>query len=350
MTEHKFIIMSEYDLPMHFIIKVNENMNEPGNLQNISIHCTYQKKHYEIVKNENKRVIKNILIAFKSDENHSLSFKISNDIIEMVIVSELLDEPLNYVMKCTNNVQDMSRKQLEYKIVELEKRIDELQTEEYCIMEDMLSLKIMSDGSWLSDESNHKLFFEDLMNCQDNLSGAIDVINCLNMGKYTVHNLSIPLVHIFNQCKKTRSGCYTNCMLENGIGIENIYSKYELLYTDKFSKHDICIKGYLEISNQNESDEKVYKINLRYTPSDNIYTIFKKRIKPIYGKIYVTGNLLKYELFNSQVVKSKCGIKMPIDGSWIRLVNNGGINSMHKKILTKYESIHSDEYKKIQLN
>jgi len=44
MTEHKFITMSEHYLPIHMILKVSESLNEPGNMQNIIINCTYQKK------------------------------------------------------------------------------------------------------------------------------------------------------------------------------------------------------------------------------------------------------------------------------------------------------------------
>ena len=36
--------MSEHYLPIHMILKVSESLNEPGNMQNIIINCTYQKK------------------------------------------------------------------------------------------------------------------------------------------------------------------------------------------------------------------------------------------------------------------------------------------------------------------
>ena len=112
----------------------------------------------------------------------------------MTIISELLDESLCYVLKCTNNIQDMSRKQLEYRIIGLENRVDELQTEEYFIVDDMIDQKIVNDGSWLFDVSNHELFFEDLVS---NLN-YLNQFNSLNYESSIAQYNNTPLVHTMN--------------------------------------------------------------------------------------------------------------------------------------------------------
>ena len=319
MTEYKYIIMSEENIPMNFVIKISENREEPGSLQNIIIECTYEKQHYAIIKNDNKIIVKNILLAFKSNENHNMSFSISRDNIVMLIVSELLAEPLKYVLKCTNNIKEMSRMELEHKIIELEKRIDESQTEEYWIVDEMIDKKIVGDLSLLFDESNHKLFFEDLVDIQKKAEINVEKGQnyCSPDGRIIKLCNSSSRGHIFCASNSYTLGYYKSD--EKKLGIEHIYSQYDLIYTNKISENDIYIKGYFKIFHTYKEHDcrtgqntTYYFSDIHYAYASDIYTIFRKRTKPVYGKISVIGNLLKLELYHKQHIESKCNIKIPV--------------------------------------
>ena len=368
MTEYKYIIMSEENIPMNFVIKISENREEPGSLQNIIIECTYEKQHYAIIKNDNKIIVKNILLAFKSNENHNMSFSISRDNIVMLIVSELLAEPLKYVLKCTNNIKEMSRMELEHKIIELEKRIDESQTEEYWIVDEMIDKKIVGDLSLLFDESNHKLFFEDLVDIQK--KAEINVEKGQNYWDGRI-------IKLRNSSSRHGSGesifCASNSYTsgysksdEKKLGIEHIYSQYDLIYTNKISENDIYIKGYFKIFHTYKEYKCVtyqnttyYCSDIHYAYASDIYTIFRKRTKPVYGKISVIGNLLKLELYHKQHIESNCNIKIPVCGNWLltKSFNTKGEPNLNvygnvicDRTIVKSSDVFYQEYTKINMN
>ena len=366
MTEYKYIIMSEENIPMNFVIKISENREEPGSLQNIIIECTYEKQHYAIIKNDNKIIVKNILLAFKSNENHNMSFSISRDNIVMLIVSELLAEPLKYVLKCTNNIKEMSRMELEHKIIELEKRIDESQTEEYWIVDEMIDKKIVGDLSLLFDESNHKLFFEDLVDIQKKAEINVEKGKnyCSPDGRIIKFRNSSSSERIFCASNSYTLGYYKSD--EKKLGIEHIYSQYDLIYTNKISENDIYIKGYFKIFHTYKKHDcrtgqntTYYFSDIHYAYASDIYTIFRKRTKPVYGKISVIGNLLKLELYHKQHIESKCNIKIPVCGNWLLTKS---FNTKEKPNLNVYGNVICDrtivkssdvfyqEYTKINMN
>jgi len=344
MTEYKFIVMSELNLPIHILIHIIENTIA----SDININCTYQKRQYCIAKTEDKKIIKHILIAFKSNEYHIMTFKITNDEIILTIDSDLLDRPIKYIMKCTNNLQDMNREQLEQKIIELESRIDELQTDEFFITENMIDKKIIDDGSLLFNENNQKLFFEKLLKYHDKRDDVCKIINSVNENYYDHYSTD-----------------YQNTKGEKNLGLEHIYSNYELIYTNKIFKHEICIKGHFQILNNpiarehkcDDYSKYKYHITIRYRYAQDMYTVFKKRVKPVLGKITVSKNLLKYELYNSEIIKSKCSIKIHVHGTWICDYNRESsgykydcINltpMIQHYLFTKNERMYCGKYEKI---
>ena len=373
MTEYKYIIMSEENIPMNFMIKISENREEPGSLQNIIIECTYEKQHYAIIKNDNKIIVKNILLAFKSNENHNMSFSISRDNIVMLIVSELLAEPLKYVLKCTNNIKEMSRMELEHKIIELEKRIDESQTEEYWIVDEMIDKKIVGDLSLLFDESNHKLFFEDLVDIQKKAEINVEKgQNYCSPGGRIIKLCNSSSRHDYHD--SNRISCASNSYTlgsyksdeKKKLGIEHIYSQYDLIYTNKISENDIYIKGYFKIfhtykeyNGMRYKNTTYYCSDIHYAYASDIYTIFRKRTKPVYGKISVIGNLLKLELYHEQHIESNCNIKIPVCGNWLltKSFNTKGEPNLNvygnvicDRTIVKSSDVFYQEYTKINMN
>jgi len=349
MNEYKFTMYSNDNIPMHFVIKtMKENDDEDLNkLSNITFECLYLNQIYELSVPEKLVIINHIILAFQSQGHHELSFNVTNTFVDVSIKSKLLEDSLSYLLKYSNSIIITLRDELLTRIAKLENYIDTLQTKKYYITDDVLDKKITHGETLLFNESNHKLFFEDLkIMCEKGLHCELsEYLNIININKLDNEIMK----NVLDMCQQ----------FNLKLGIENMYYNYELLYTDKnpqLDSYDFYIKGLFEFVintyNPSDSDPRKYIIHTGFHSIPNMFTIFKKRPKPIYGIISVSKEFLKYELYHNFLIDNDINIILPnIKGLWISTKYNkiytGNKNIVNNGIIYHSIGIYECEYKNI---